>query len=319
MEVSVVDWMTDLIERELCLDKGLSPSEKGLYIVIKTLRPNSIVELAQHAGLSHSSASRACANLAHRGWVRIEQVSREKRIWAVVPEAVQVRQAALLSTVYSMQPYKGEFLLKVLLDSHVLSHKYVDNARPKWLVNPTTEEQMEIDRLYLPEDDHADSGDGGRGGSQAVQTPGAAHAAHAAQAVQASWAAQTAQAAPPVQAAQAANAPQALQAPQGAHTEKTDDSHGFEFHGPQHFGPTKAYPDVEECKKTQSRDLMKKAICADNGVKLIVVTYRDLSPKGILKRIPKTLATGYVDYDGKYMTKVRELCANYRANARDLR
>ena len=285
--------------------------------MIKTLRPNSIVELAQHAGLSHSSASRACAVLAHRGWVRIEQVSREKRIWAVVRRPCRSGRRIAFSGLLNAA-LQGEFLLKVLLDSHVLSHKYVDNARPKWLVNLTTEEQMEIDRLYLPEDDHADSGDGGRGGSQAGSDARGGSRGPA-QAVQASWAAQTAQAAPPVQAAQAANAPQALQAPQGAHTEKTDDSHGFEFHGPQHFGPTKAYPDVEECKKTQSRDLMKKAICADNGVKLIVVTYRDLSPKGILKRIPKTLATGYVDYDGKYMTKVRWLCANYRANARDLR
>ena len=50
---------------------------------------------------------------------------------------------------------------------------------------------------------------------------------------------------------------------------------------------SKAYPDVEEFRKTH-QDLMKKAICADNGVRLVVVTYR-LSPKGILKRIPKTL------------------------------
>lgn len=271
--MSPVDWMTDLIERELSLDSGLSPSEKGLYVAIKTLRPKSIVELAHYVSLSHSSVSRACANLADRGWVRIELSSREKRVSAVVPEVVQARQAELLSEIYSMQPYKGEFLLKVLLDAHVLSRKYVENARPKWLMNPTTDEPMEIDRLYLPDDNGVDckGKDGELSGSQAANGNG------------------------------------------------TGGSHGFEFHGPQHFGPTKAYPDVEEFKKTQARDLMKKAICADNGVKLIVVTYKDLSPKGILRRIPKTLATGHVDLDSRYMTKVSELCANYRSNAGNLR
>lgn len=279
VEVDVVDWMTDLVERELSLDSGLSPSEKGLYIAIKTLRPNSLVELARHAGLSHSSVSRACAGLASRGWVRIEVSSRGKCVSVAVPEVVQARQAELLREIYSMQPYKGEFLLKVLLDAFVLSRKYVENARPRWLINPTTGESMEVDRLYLPEDDDPfDCGNGGFGDPRTATGKGNSRMASG-----------------------------------------EGDSYGFEFHGPQHFGPTKAYPDVEEFRKTQARDLMKKAICADNGVRLVVVTYKELSPKGILKRIPKTLATCQTaDLRGRYLTTVGELCANYRANARDL-
>ncbi|HHX28913.1 MAG TPA: MarR family transcriptional regulator [Firmicutes bacterium] len=298
--MSAVDWMTDLTERELSLDKALSPAEKGLYIAIRTLRPKSIAELAHHLSISPASASRGCAILAKRGWVKIEAVSREKRVWAVVPEFVQVRQAALLSEIYHMQPYKGEFLLKVLLDGHVLSRNYVDNARPKWLVNPTTEEQMEIDRFYPAEDDgmggqgQGASGVLGQAGRSAQNEVG--RSAHG-------------------QAGRTAHG-QAGKTDQG---QACKTGHGFEFHGPQHFRTTKAYPNVEELRKTQARDLMKKAICADHGVKLIVVTYKDLSPKGILKRIPDTLPTGPVDFDGSFMKKVGELCNNYRNNAINLR
>lgn len=298
-EVSAVDWMTDLAERELSLDKALSPAEKGLYIAIKTLRPKSIAVLAHHLSISASSVSRGCAILVKRGWAKIELVSREKRVWAVVPEFVQVKQAALLSEIYQMQPYKGEFLLKVLLDAHVLSRNYVDNARSKWLINPTTEEQMEIDRLYPANDD----GEGGQGLSLAGVLGQSVRNAQN-----------------PV-GKNAKNQVRRIAHEQGERSNRSQacrNGHGFEFHGPQHFGTTNTYPGIEEFKKTQARDLMKKAICADYGVKLVVVTYKDLSPKGILKRIPVTLPTGPVDFEGSFMKKVAELCNNYRNNAKNL-
>jgi DNA-binding MarR family transcriptional regulator len=319
--VSVVDWMTDLAEKELSLDNLLSASEKGLYIAIKTLRPKSIVKMADLMGLSHSSVSRACANLADRGWVKIELCSREKRVWAVVPDFVQARQAELLSEIYSMQPHKGEFLLKVLLDIHILSRNHVDNVRPRWLINPTTGEPMEIDRLYLPEDGRlAAQGRGragGLSGSQATRGDAVAHLRTAKGSGAAGRQVAKGGGLGGSQAVQAAKERQTAD-PQAA-SEKGRGGHGFEFHGPQHFGTTNAYPDVEEFRKTQARDLMKKAICADHGVKLVVVTYKDLSPRGILRRIPKTLATAFVDFDGKYMKRVEELCTSYRNNARNLR
>jgi hypothetical protein len=320
-EVIVVEWMTDLAERELSLDGGLSPLEKGLYVAIKTLRPRSIVRLADLMGLSHSSVSRACAHLADRGWVKIEQCSREKRVWAVVPDAVQVRQAHLLSEIYSMQPHKGEFLLKVLLDAHVLSRNYVDNARPKWLINPTTDEPMEIDRLYLPEDGRlAAQGRGRAGGRSGSQTTRGDAVADVRRAKGSGAAGRQVAKGGGLGGSQAVQAAKERQiADQRAASESGRDGHGSEFHGPQHFGTTNAYPDVEEFKKTQARDLMKKAICVDHGVKLVVVTYKDLSPKGILRRIPKTLATAFVDFDGRYMKRVEELCTSYRNNARNLR
>lgn len=52
---------------------------------------------------------------------------------------------------------------------------------------------------------------------------------------------------------------------------------------------------------------------------MIVVTYKDLSPTGILRRIPNTLPTGPADFEGSFMKKVAELCNNYRNNAKNLR
>lgn len=262
-----IEWMIELISTELYADRRLSSCAQSLYQASRFQPALSLTALSKKTGYSLSSVSRACAELVSCGWAKASPVGREKHLFLTAPEIVQLKQAALFEKVYWMQPLKGEFLTKVLLDALITSRTFLDNARPKWLVNPLTGEQLEFDRVYFSlahglEPENIDS---------ATFEP------------------------------------------------KDCPIYPFEYHGPQHYRTTLRYPDPDELRRTQARDLIKKGRCADLGVTLVVVNYRDLSPRAMAKRVPKGLPRGRPDLDGKYMEKVAEFCSEYRANSADVR
>jgi len=58
----------------------------------------------------------------------------------------------------------------------------------------------------------------------------------------------------------------------------------FEFQGEQHFRPTEAYPDEDAQLRQQLRDDQKVGVCLRNGIRLVEITFEDLTLKGTLKR-----------------------------------
>lgn len=50
-----------------------------------------------------------------------------------------------------------------------------------------------------------------------------------------------------------------------------------EFNGRQHYGPTAAFPDPEEARLQRLRDLVKYALAAQQGIRVVVVHPEDLS------------------------------------------
>lgn len=88
---------------------------------------------------------------------------------------------------------------------------------------------------------------------------------------------------------------------------------GIEYHGPQHFAPTKAFPDTAQFKKRRARDLMKRSLCDENNITLIIVTAEDLSLQGMLSKLPKDFPIRQVDVGGPYIKALQSLSAEYRA------
>lgn len=88
---------------------------------------------------------------------------------------------------------------------------------------------------------------------------------------------------------------------------------GIEFHGPQHFAPTNAFSDKTKFNERRARDLIKRSLCEENEVTLIILTADDLCLKGILKKFPKNLPTRAVDADGPYITALEDLSQGYKA------
>lgn len=59
----------------------------------------------------------------------------------------------------------------------------------------------------------------------------------------------------------------------------------FEFNGGQHYGPTERYPDEEQVKDQQTRDLVKEALSAREGVKLVTIHATDLTLEGMRAKV----------------------------------
>jgi hypothetical protein len=89
----------------------------------------------------------------------------------------------------------------------------------------------------------------------------------------------------------------------------------FEFNGWQHYGPTEKFPDEKELKEAQARDLIKKALSDDHGVKLVTVTAVHLVPAEFVKLLPADLPRNCVDEDGPYFTALANLCVGYKDRA----
>lgn len=87
---------------------------------------------------------------------------------------------------------------------------------------------------------------------------------------------------------------------------------GFEFHGPQHFGPTNAFPSVQDYKELRTRDLVKRALCEEHGITLVVVTAEDLTLPKMLDLLPKDIPLRTPDVKGPYVTSLEALSQEYR-------
>jgi len=59
----------------------------------------------------------------------------------------------------------------------------------------------------------------------------------------------------------------------------------FEFNGPQHYGPTRLFPDAEEARRQRARDLIKLGICAERGIRLVIVHAEDLTLEGMQRKV----------------------------------
>lgn len=63
----------------------------------------------------------------------------------------------------------------------------------------------------------------------------------------------------------------------------------FEFNGPQHERPTPAFPDADEVKKQQGRDLINAALATKHEIELIVITPKELTFAQLVQKIGSLL------------------------------
>lgn len=89
----------------------------------------------------------------------------------------------------------------------------------------------------------------------------------------------------------------------------------FEFHGPQHYGPTPLYPGDEKFREAKLRDIIKLGLSAERGIVLVTVTLGDLSLSGMTAVIPQVLPRAEVDKEGPLVRTLEQLSNQYRARA----
>ena len=139
----------DVVLHELFDDTNLSFVEKAVCLGATAYPADSIASLAARLRIPKSTALYACRNLSKRGWMDLRRTGRKLCPIPLVPRTCQVNLARALEKDYNMAANKGEFLMKRHLDLRIHSEEFLDNARPKFLTNPMTDEPLEYDRYYL--------------------------------------------------------------------------------------------------------------------------------------------------------------------------
>ncbi|HHV79662.1 MAG TPA: hypothetical protein GXX40_08680 [Firmicutes bacterium] len=213
---------------------------KLLYLVAQICEVESLADLARRAGVSERTAIRMNKLLCKHKWFRTERRGNKVVPIPVLPRAEDERRARIFRACYEVSPFKGEFIMGSLLNATLFLEDKVDNARPDFLKNPVTGENLEYD-VFSP-------------------------------------------------------------------TTKS----AWEFQGFQHFGPTEVFPSKEKAKQQQANDLIKLGRSVENGVTLVVMTYKDLSLDGILKNLPAHLRKKPIDRTSRYIRTIENVAADYR-------
>lgn len=146
------------VPASLLLDANLTPFAKWFYAFLiayckhKQTHVATQSELLKTAGLAGDQALRgAIAQLQHTGWLRIRRHGRSTgSMYELLDPHWALREAIREDIAFDLmsRTYKGESLLKAMLDILVPFEPCEDNAQPKYLVNLSTGQLMEFDRWY---------------------------------------------------------------------------------------------------------------------------------------------------------------------------
>lgn len=108
--------------------------------------------LCTQTHLSRNALKGAIAELAGAQWIQLFQLSRYGPIrFALTRPALVQGQEEVAAALKRLKraKFRGEALMKEWLTLLIDSTHFSDNARPGFLVNPLTGEQLELDRSYL--------------------------------------------------------------------------------------------------------------------------------------------------------------------------
>ncbi|HEY3368614.1 MAG TPA: ArsR family transcriptional regulator [Symbiobacteriaceae bacterium] len=227
----------------------LRPQAKLLYGLLQTLpafRGQSgeftYTTLSAIAHVSFVTVKQAVRELAGSGWIQVSQTNQVAPVRFTLrnPELERsAAEAALAMRRLQEAEFRGEAIMREYLSLLIDSDEFEDNARPGFLVNPLTDERMELDRYY-----------------------------------------------PAVVA--------------------------FEFNGAQHFRPTERFPSEKGLAMQQARDLMKEALCARRGVRLVVIKGEDLSLGTMQQKVGALLPLRDLRTHGELVEALEKLSKSYR-------
>lgn len=109
-------------------------------------------QLRELTGRAAKTMRRATNLLINRGWLKVTRRNHLHPFTFIVRNPVHEECMAELARVkkrIKRAQFRGEALMKEYLTLAVDSSEFVDDASPGFLVNPFTDEGMELDRYYL--------------------------------------------------------------------------------------------------------------------------------------------------------------------------
>lgn len=130
-------------------DVRLRPSDVHIYGILWHYPWLSRRETARRAQVARESFRRAARRLLELDWAYEADMPRGTAVIPWMPVEVEQRVIAQLSPVREGVPFRGEWLMRCLLDLWLRNGDFIDNARPEWLVSGDGSGRLELDRWYV--------------------------------------------------------------------------------------------------------------------------------------------------------------------------
>ncbi|BDG62088.1 hypothetical protein caldi_31780 [Caldinitratiruptor microaerophilus] len=138
----------------------LSPGAKCLYAALLARREPGTrkcaarqLEVLRWSGLGSDNTLRGqLERLQQAGWLQVHRnPGASGSTYELLDPHRAAREAELerVKLRLGREAFKGEAVMKELLNVRVADNRFQDNARPGFLVNPLTGERLELDRYYL--------------------------------------------------------------------------------------------------------------------------------------------------------------------------
>lgn len=128
----------------LAVEEEKFPSDQGVK-----MRQN---QLAARAGIGSENTVRGYVRaLGEAGWLKVERRSGVRSyIYRVADPHRAMRRWVRANVSYRIRrgEYKGEAIMKEMLNILIPDQNFEDNARPGFIINPGTQERLEVDRYY---------------------------------------------------------------------------------------------------------------------------------------------------------------------------
>jgi len=107
-------------------------------------------QLAAMTGHAVNTLRKDLAEMVKLGWIEVRAGERRRTRFRLCNPVRQHELERLdrLTRQLKHAPYRGEALLKAILDIIVADSRFVDNARPSFLTSPITGLPLEFDRYY---------------------------------------------------------------------------------------------------------------------------------------------------------------------------
>lgn len=146
------------VPEALLFEKAVPPHAKVLYGLIQTLpglRGNkghfSYTSLSRLTKISPNTLKVAMAALQKAYWIKLTQPTRLRPLhFTLGSPAVRraLAESALAERRLERAKFAGEAIMQEFLSLLINSKRFIDNARPGFMINPLTGERLEFDRYY---------------------------------------------------------------------------------------------------------------------------------------------------------------------------
>lgn len=146
--LNIRDLRLPISQVALACDRRLTASDTRAYLQFFWNPPMSIYAHAQMSGIPRETLRVSARRLVELDWAVEGNVKRQTVIIPWMPVSVEERVATELMAIRDHVSFKGEWLMKCLLDLVVHEQRFHDNPRLSWLVTGGGSGRLELDRWY---------------------------------------------------------------------------------------------------------------------------------------------------------------------------